>query len=175
MSYMKSLFRETYSVELLQWHTDISQEKSRLITSEKQTNDGGWHAALISLVGRHKLHRQLSLLKMDAWKRKRVKSLIPAGCQSGCRERIWSYTERPGEHFLIVPSERQHPSSELKCLVSWPAPETEERSAWRERVVDLGLWRWCEVNTGMFFLHWWEENVQMLTLSDTRGLLSPIC
>lgn len=32
--------------------------------------------------------------------------------------------EGPFEPFLIVLSEKGHPSSELKCLVGWPAPET---------------------------------------------------
>lgn len=38
--------------------------------------------------------------------------------------------EKPFEPLLIVSTETGHPSSELKCLVGWPAPETTELPTW---------------------------------------------
>ena len=64
--------------------------------------------------------------------RKKKALFLWAVSQAGekVRKTCDSCGERAFKSFLIVPSEMGHPSSELKCLVGWPAPETKELPTW---------------------------------------------
>lgn len=110
-------------------------QTSKIIAIElfdKQKARGVEQPARPIAVRARRFYQQSSPPKMDVWweGQKPVKALfLWAVSQSGEKERKASDPrgERPFEPFLIVPSEMGHSSSELKCLVGWPAPETKER------------------------------------------------